>query len=130
MARGQGTSIMTITLTSISKNQWQKVLKVALWVVLSNGAALGLAWLLKQPYLLAAGPAINIVGSMIVQVFQQEEGNAIADLPANIQPEVQQAADAAAAKVGTIITPTQPQTPATAPTNAPNPPAIGSNANS
>jgi hypothetical protein len=110
---------MTITLTPISKGQWKKVGVVAVWIILTNGIGILVAWLTKQPSLLAIGPALNVLGKAVQSVFETEEQAAITSLPANAQPEAQQVADAAAAAVGTIITPTEPQTPVTA---APAPP--------
>lgn len=101
----------------------EKVGTVALWVFLTNGLALVLAWLTNRPDLIAAGPLLNVVGVTVQKLFQTEEDQAIANLPANLQPAATRAAQEAAALPGQVIKPTPKQITVTEPDAAPEPAA-------
>lgn len=125
---------MTITITSITSNQWQKVGRVALWVILTNAVGIVTAWLANQPGFLALGPALNVIGKAATQIFQADEDAAVGQLPAQIiKPTdtvlaaVDQQADKIAADLGPdpVSAPTTPAAPASS-----DIPPIGSTANS
>lgn len=84
---------MTITLTKPTANQWAKVFKVILWLAISALFAAGTAVLANDKNYLATLPGWNILGVFVLQIFQQEDDKANAEL------------DQAEA---TIITPTVP----------------------
>ena len=123
---------MIISVTAVSRNQWNKIGVVALWVVLTNGVGVLVAYLTKQPGLLALGPTLNVLGKTLQSVFESEEQQSIASLPADARAEAQAAALDVAAGVGRVFTPTVPKSPVPVPTIAPSatpPTTIGSTVN-
>lgn len=81
---------MVITLTPISRSQWGKVAKVALWLLVSFGITLVPAYLTKHYTWLGAAPGVNLILYTIGQVSQQDLTNAEGQLPASEQGQVDQ----------------------------------------
>ena len=63
---------MTINITPITKNQWFKVLKVAVFLAASFLIALVPAWLTKNLHWLAVFPGVNLILVALAQLFQTE----------------------------------------------------------
>lgn len=78
---------MTLTLTSITKKQWNQIGTVAIWVIVTNGIGILTAWISKQPDFLAIGPALNVLGVTIQKVGQIESDQAEENLRTTLQPQ-------------------------------------------
>ena len=74
----------------ITKNQWLKILKVAIWVGLSFGLAVLTSWITKDYKWLASAPAYNVIIVTISQLFQTETTNSLSQVPVVVQPVVDQ----------------------------------------
>ena len=85
---------MTITVTSITKNQWKSVGKATLWIVGAYALTLVTARIKHYQFsdsIVKLGlPAyINLALFTASKLFQQEEDQAIANLPSQVEPIAQ-----------------------------------------
>lgn len=79
---------MTINITQLSKGQWGKVGKVALWLAVSAACAGALAFVTKNPKLLATLPGWNVLGVFVQGLLTTEESSALLNVPAQVKTEV------------------------------------------
>jgi len=93
----------------ITKNQWLKILKVAIWVGLSFGLAVLTAWITKDYKWVASAPAYNVIIVAISQLFQTETTASLSQVPPAVQPVVYQVVS----QVEALEPPSNPPTPAT-----------------
>lgn len=110
---------ITFSLSKISKSQWGKVAKVFLWTAVSLGIAALPAYLLKNPIYLTLQMPINIVLVTLSKFAQQEQQQALEDLPVNEQAPVSEVistvqSQLSAAKPSLNIPPVTPEAPPTA----------------
>lgn len=100
---------MTITITSLSRNQWAKVGRVFLWVALSLGLSAVVAYATHRWDWLLASPGVNVIIVALTQVFQQEVTDSEDQLPVEVQGPV----DQVVAQVDPQLSPSDPPIPAT-----------------